>query len=55
MNRLLKISAIIMCLTLLGFTQVDNVQFKDLDGNSYDLYELLESGKYVYVQMIFDT
>lgn len=55
MNPLLKASTFLICFTLLGFAQIDNVQFKDLDGNSYDLYELLESGKYVYVQMIFDT
>ena len=55
MKRVLKVLTFLICLTLLGFAQIDNVQFKDLDGNSYDLYELLESGKYVYVQMIFDT
>jgi hypothetical protein len=27
---------------------LQNVQFKDLKGNSYDLFQLLNSGKYVY-------
>jgi hypothetical protein len=54
MNRFLKTSAIIICFTLMGFTQIDNVQFKDMDGNSYDLYELLAEGKHVYVMMSFN-
>ena len=42
-----------MC-AVLGSAQVQNVQFKDMAGNSYDLYSVLNSGKYVYVEMMFN-
>ena len=50
MNLLIKLSALIMCLSLLGFSQTleYNVQFKDTDGREYDLYELLDEGKFVF-------
>ena len=48
MKLLIKLSALIMCLSLLGFSQtVSNVQLTDMEGNSYDLYEVLESGKHI--------
>ncbi len=36
------------------FSQIENVKFTDLKGRSYDLHQLLESGKYVYVYMTFN-
>lgn len=33
---------------------VDNVQFTDLDGNSYDLYQMLDKGHYVLIHMQFN-
>ena len=55
MNRVLKASAIIMCFTLLGFSQtIDNVQFTDMNGKSYDLYQVLESGKHVLCHFTFN-
>lgn len=49
MNHLIKALAYVMCLSLLGFAQIDNVQFTDLEGNSYDLYEELAKDKHVLV------
>ncbi len=54
MNHVIKTTAFIMCLVLSVFTQIDNVQFKDLEGNSYDLYELLGEGKHVFIMMSFN-
>lgn len=33
---------------------IDNIQFKDMDGKSYDLYELLNEGKHVFLEMIWN-
>lgn len=55
MNLLFKVSAFLMCLTLLGFSQIDNVQFETMNGKSYDLHELLGEGKSVYLQMMFNN
>ncbi len=41
--------------TSLGFGAIQNIQFKDMKGNSYDLYNLLGQGKYVFVEMMFNT
>ncbi len=49
MNNFLKAMACVMTFTLLGFTQISNVEFTDLDGNEYDLYEELAKGKSVLV------
>lgn len=55
MNHLIKLSAFLLCLTFIGFAQIiDNVQFKDMDGKSYDLYNLLEYDKYVFLEMIWN-
>ncbi len=54
MNQLIKLSAFLMSLTLLSFSQISNVQFETMDGDEYDLYELLEEGKSVYLQMMFN-
>lgn len=35
-------------------TVSDNVQFTDLNGKQYDLFKVLESGKHVYIQTVFD-
>ncbi len=48
MKLLIKLSALIMCFSLLSFSQtVDNVQFTDMSGKDYDLYDVLESGKHI--------
>jgi hypothetical protein len=49
MNLLIKVSAFLMCLTLLGLSQIDNVQFTDLEGREWDLYTELSKGKQVIV------
>lgn len=54
MNQLIKVSAFLLSFTLFSFSQIDNVQFETMDGNSYDLYELLEGGTSVYLQMMFN-
>lgn len=54
MNHLIKALACVMCVSLLGFAQIDNVQFQDMEGNSYDLYELLDAGKYVLCHFTFN-
>ncbi len=33
-------------------SEVENVQFSDLEGNSYDLYEILDRGTYVYIYIV---
>jgi hypothetical protein len=49
MKTIIKATICLMAFTLLGFSQISNVQFKDLDGNEYDLYEELAKGKSVLV------
>ncbi len=50
MRRIVKLTALLMCLALTGYSQQlkNNVQFTDTDGREYDLYEVVESGKYVF-------
>lgn len=36
-------------------TVTSNIQFKDLDGNNYDLFELLDQDKLVVLHMTFNT
>ena len=55
MRPMLKLMALLVCLTLTGFSQIDNVQFKDTDGREYDLYEVLASGKYVLCHFMNST
>ena len=55
MNNLIKLSVFLLGITFLGFSQIDNIQFKDMDGKSFDLYELLDEGKHVFVEMIFNA
>lgn len=33
-------------------TEITNVQFTDDKGNSYDLFELLDRGTHVYIEMV---
>ena len=57
MNHLIKVSAFLSCLTVLGFSQMGNIQFKTmvtLDGQSFDIYEFVEQGRYIYLQMMFN-
>lgn len=46
---------LIMCSALFAREKIDNIQFKDLDGNSYDLYQLLGKGHYVFIHMQFNA
>lgn len=55
MKVLIKLSLFLLSLTLLNFSQIDNVQFTDMDGKSYDLYDLLGSGKHVLCHFTFNT
>ena len=49
MNRIIKVSYIVGIVILACMAQtVKNVQFEDLKGKKYDLYQLLDEGKYVY-------
>ncbi len=35
--------------------RINNVQFTDMNGKSYDLYEVLESGKHVLCHFSFNN
>ena len=49
MKRMITISCFIFAAIVMGNAQlVKNVQFEDLQGKKYDLYQLLDEGKYVY-------
>ena len=55
MKFLLKLAAIGMVLSMSGYSQTelaDNVQFTDMDGKSYDLYNLLDNDKYVFLELM---
>lgn len=49
MNRFIKQIACVLAFTLLGYAQIKNVTFKDLEGKSWDLYAELAKGKSVLV------
>jgi hypothetical protein len=55
MKLLIKLSVFVLFISLSSFSQIDNVQFTDMEGNSYDLYQLLESGKHVLCHFTFNT
>jgi len=56
MNHLFKTATIVMCLTLIGSAQtISNVQFTDMKGKSYDLYQILGEGKSVLCHFSFNT
>ena len=45
----------VICFTLTGTAQIiENIQFTDMEGKNYDLYEVLGSGKHVYVEMVYN-
>lgn len=53
------ISKAFLCLCVLvgalfARQKIDNIQFKDLDGNNYDLYQTLEKGHYIVIHMQFN-
>ncbi len=54
MKFLLKLAAIGMVLSMSGYSQIleNNVQFTDMEGKSYDLYDLLDNGKYLFIEML---
>lgn len=55
MNQLIKGMAVFAFLASLCFSQdFPNIQFDDMEGNSYDLYELLNEGKHVYFMTCFN-
>ena len=49
MTKLIRSSLAIIILAMVGFAQIDNVQFTDLQGRSFDLYEELDKGRYIYI------
>lgn len=50
----LFISLIVLTALVQGQTLSQNVQFKDLEGNNYDLYDVLNSGKHVLCHLQFN-
>ena len=55
MYQLIKGAAVFALLAGLCFAQeFPNIQFKDMEGNSYDLYTLLDEGKHVYFLTSFN-
>ena len=56
MKRSISTAVFVLCFALTGTGQIiENIQFTDMKGSEYDLYEVLGSGKHVYVEMIFNT
>jgi hypothetical protein len=54
MNNLVKSAIFLMCFSFLCFAQIDDVQFTDMGGNSYDLHEILNNGKHVLCHFTFN-
>ncbi len=54
MNQCINIVVLLLVAAISGFSQIANVQFKDMKGNSYDLYALLGQGKHVLVHFSDD-
>lgn len=57
MKLLTKISALLMCVTFLGFSQIDDLDFKTmvtLDGKSFSIHDFVEQGRHIYLQMMFN-
>lgn len=61
MKRILQMVTVVLTLITFGFSAVpdsgtvsSNFQFKDLDGNEYDLFELLDAGKYIFMHSTFN-
>ena len=55
MKFLLKLAFIGIVLSMSGYSQTelaDNVQFKDMDGKSYDLYNLIDNDQYVFLELM---
>lgn len=49
MNRLILYALfLLVSLNSIHSQPIENVQFKDLSGKSYDLHRVLESGKHVF-------
>lgn len=62
MKRVLQVTTLLCCIVISGFSAAPksgtiqkNFQFKDLDGNEYDLFEQLDSGKYIFMHSTFNT
>ncbi len=51
---LISLFILMSVLILQAQTLSQNVKFSDLNGKEYDLFQLLESGKYVYIQTAYD-
>ncbi len=45
----------VVAFTFSLFSQIDNVQFTDLKGKSYDLYDLFSKGKYIVVHTQYSS
>jgi len=60
MKQIFRISAgIVLVVALLVSAQTvttvtQNIQFQDMTGKQYDLYDVLNSGNYVFVEMMFN-
>ena len=55
MRRSISTAVFVICFALTGTGQIiENIQFTDMEGNNYDLYEVLGSGKHVYVEMVYN-
>lgn len=56
MNRIIKTLSAMLFLSTLLFSQSisQNIQFTDMNGKSYDLFEMLGEGKHIYLQMMFN-
>lgn len=56
MKTLLKMLLLIGTITTIMSAQIiENVQFKDIKGKSYDLFDLLDRGTYVVVHTQYNS
>ncbi len=49
MSKIVQSSLVALLMICGAFSQIENVQFKDLKGKSWDLYNILDEGKFVYI------
>lgn len=49
-----KIIVMTIIINVCGSSISHNIQFEDLDGNNYDLFNLLSQGKYIALHMTFN-
>lgn len=51
MKKILTMIILIFA-TISSAQELENFQFSDLDGNTYDLYEVLDRGTYIYIHAV---